>query len=200
MIQRTTQPSSIPGYTFGTLETAISPVSDEDLRRLEETVSWSEADAVILQKYADLFREQAEQMVDTWRGVIAGQPHLAQWFLAPDGRPDEQYKARVKRRFIQWVVDVALRPHDREWLSYQEEIGLRHTPAKKNATDQGHTPPLVPLRYLLSFVPVILPLREFFGEKIQDEMELNKLGEAWTKAVVLHITLWSRPYALEGFW
>jgi len=38
---------------------------------------------------------------------------------------------QLKRRFVQWVVDVAIRPHDRAWLDYQEEIGLRHTPEKK---------------------------------------------------------------------
>jgi len=194
------QSSNIPGYTFGLRESAISPVSEEDLRRLEETVGWSDADSKLLERYADLFREQAEHMVDNWRAEIARQPHLAQWFVAPDGKPDDQYKARVKRRFVQWIVDVALRPHDRDWLNYQEEIGLRHTPAKKNATDERHTPPLVPLRFLLSFIPVILPIRGFFAERIQDEMELKKLEVSWTKAVILHVTLWSRPYTSEGLW
>ncbi len=194
------QSSIIPGYTFGTRESAVSPLSDEDLRQLEETVGWSDADASVLEEHAGLFREHAEHMVDSWRAVIAGQPHLAQWFIAPDGKPDDQYKAQVKRRFVQWVIDVALRPHDRDWLNYQEEIGLRHTPAKKNATDARHTPPLVPLRFLLGFVPVVLPIGSFFAAKIQDEMELKKLGEAWTKAVILHVTLWSRPYAATGLW
>jgi hypothetical protein len=194
------EPPNIPGYTFGTRESAISPVSDEDLRRLEETAGWSVADSQLLEKYADLFREKAEHMVDSWRAEIARQPHLAQWFVAPDGKPDDQYKARVKRRFVQWIVDVALRTHDRDWLNYQEEIGLRHTPAKKNATDGRHTPPLVPLRFLLSFIPVILPIRGFFVDRIQDEMELKELEVSWTKAVILHVTLWSRPYTSEGLW
>jgi hypothetical protein len=100
---------------------------------------------------------------------------------------------------VQWVIDVALRPHDRTWLNYQEEIGLRHTPAKKNLTDGSHTAPLVPLRYLLGFIPAVLPIRKFFSASIPDD-ELARLETAWTRAVVLHITLWTRPYTTEGLW
>ena len=101
-------------------------------------------------------------MVAAWRTVIGAQPHLSMWFASPDGKPDDEYKARVKRRFVQWVIDVATRPHDQAWLNYQEEIGLRHTPEKKNKTDRRNTPPLVPLRYLLAFIPVVADVRKFF--------------------------------------
>jgi hypothetical protein len=191
---------NIPGYDFGARESATSPLSDADLHHLEQTIGWNAEDAEVLSRHADLFREQAEHMVDSWRAVIAAQPHLAEWFFGPDGKPDDGYKARVKRRFVQWVVDVAVRPHDRNWLNYQEEIGLRHTPAKKNRTDAAHTPPLVPLRYLLGFIPVVLPIRRFFTPSIKDENELARLEQAWTKAVLLHITLWTRPYTAEGLW
>ena len=190
----------IPGYDYGTPRSAVSPVSEEELAKLEQTCGWRSEDAEVLARHADVFRAKAEAMVDSWRAVIGSQPHLAQWFFKPDGTPDDEYKARVKRRFVQWVVDVALRPHDREWLNYQEEIGLRHTPAKKNATDGTHTPPLVPFRYLLAFVPVVLPVRQFFAEAIQDEAELKRVEAAWVKAVLLHITLWSRAYTANDLW
>jgi hypothetical protein len=195
----TTEPN-IPGYDFGTPRSATSPISEEELQLLEQTVGWTESDADVLQKHAGLFREQAERMVDSWRSVIGQQPQLAKWFLAPEGTADDEYKARVKRRFVQWVVDVAVRKHDRDWLDYQEEIGLRHTPAKKNLTDNKQTPRLVPLRYLLGFIPVVLPIRNFFAASIQNESELDQLQEAWTKAVLLHITLWTRPYASPDLW
>jgi hypothetical protein len=192
--------AQIPGYDFGTRKSAESPLSDQDLRNLEQTIGWTNDDRDILLQHATLFKQQAETMVDSWRSVIAAQPHLAHWFVGPDGKPDEVYKARVKGRFVQWVIDVALRPHDRAWLNYQEEIGLRHTPAKKNLTDGKQTPPLVPLRYLLGFIPVVLPIRRFFSASISDEPELIRLETAWTRAVLLHITLWARPYTTEGLW
>jgi len=191
---------SIPGYDYGSCRSAVSPVSETGQSELELTCGWTPADADMLARHADLFRAKAESMVDSWRAVIASQPHLAHWFVKPDGAPDDTYKASVKRRFIQWVVDVAQRPHDRDWLNYQDEIGLRHTPAKKNKTDSAHTPPVVPLRYLLGFVPVVLPVRQFFEESIKDEDELQRLEGAWIKAVLLHVTLWSRPYAKDGLW
>jgi hypothetical protein len=190
----------IPGYDYGRAGSAASSLTEEELRQLEQTVGWTEKDASVLRKHAELFQQQAEAMVDSWRGVIGAQPHLAQWFVDPQGKPDDDYKARVKRRFIQWVVDVATRQHDRDWINYQEEIGLRHTPAKKNTTDNKHTPPLVPLRYLLGFVPVVLPVGRFFASEINSEDELNALECAWTKAVLLHVTLWSRPYVMQGLW
>jgi Protoglobin len=195
-----TAPSSIPGYDYGTSKSAVSPVSESDLSELEQAAGWTSADADVLARHAELFRAQAKSMVDSWREVIGSQPHLAHWFTKPDGTPDDAYKASVKRRFAQWVIDVALRPHDRDWLNYQYEIGLRHTPAKKNKTDDTHTPPVVPFRFLLGFVPVVLPIREFFAEALNDDAELNRLEEAWTKAVLLHITLWSQPYVREDLW
>lgn len=190
----------IAGYDFGAAESARSPVCPEDLSYLEQTLGWTKEDERLLQKYSDLFRSQAEQMVNSWRAVIGAQPHLSQWFAGPDSKPDDEYKARVKRRFVQWVIDVAIRPHDQAWLNYQEEIGLRHTPEKKNRTDGRHTPAVVPLRYLLAFVPVVTEIRQFLKTAISDTTELDAVEQAWRKAVHLHVTLWSRPYTREGLW
>ena len=196
-----TKPSSIAGYDYGRPAIARSPVSLEELRQLEATVGWSTEDAAVLERHGQLFRDKAEQMVDSWRAVIGAQPHLAKWFFGPDGKPDDDYKARVKQRFVQWVLDACFRPHDQAWLDYQQEIGLRHTPEKKNQTDGAQTPPLVPLRFLMGFGPVVaITTRKFFVEAgIRDE-ELNNLQDAWAKAVQLQITLWSRPYVKEGLW
>ncbi len=194
------QQSSLPGYDYGTPRSAVSPVSDTELSQLEHTAGWTIDDADLLARHADLFRAKAESMVDAWRAIIGSQPHLAHSFVNPDGTPDDAYKASIKRRFVQWVIDVAVRPHDRDWLNYQHEIGLRHTPAKKNQTDAAHTPSHVPFRYLVAFLPIVLPIRNFFSEDILDHAELTNLEHAWTKAVLLHITLWSRAYVADDLW
>jgi hypothetical protein len=195
-----TAASPIPGYDYGTSKSAVSPVSQEDLAKLEQTAGWTAQDAEVLARYATVFQANAESMVDAWRAVIGSQPHLSHWFVKPDGAPDDDYKASVKCRFVQWVVDVAQRPHDQYWLNYQHEIGLRHTPAKKNKTDGTQTPPVVPFRYLLGFIPVVLPIRKFFAGAIQDEADLDRLEAAWTRAVLLHVTQWSRAYIAEELW
>jgi pimeloyl-ACP methyl ester carboxylesterase len=191
----------VSGYDYGRSGVAHSPLSLEEMHQLEQSVGWNDEDAEVLQRHGEIFKNHAEQMVDSWRAVIGAQPHLAKWFFGPDGKPDDEYKAKVKNRFVQWVFDVCFRAHDRTWLDYQEEIGLRHTPEKKNLTDGRQTPPVVPLRYLVSFIPVVtIGARKFFVNAGVAGEELQKLQDAWTKAVQLHVTLWTRPYAKEGLW
>lgn len=117
---------SIAGNDYGQSNISRSPVSLEELRQFEETVGWTEDDARVLQRHGEIFKQHAEHMVDAWRAVIGSKPFLAKWFFSPDGKPDDQYKAKVKKRFVQWVVDACFKPHDQAWLAYQEEIGLRH--------------------------------------------------------------------------
>lgn len=148
--------NAISGYTYGLPQVSTSPVSMEELWQLEAAVGWTDEDAAWLRLAAGALVPQAEQMVDSWREAIGRQLHLLAAFLKCDGQPDDAYKTAVKRRFVQWVSDLCLRPHDQQWLDYQEEIGLRHTPAKKNQTDGGHTPAVVPLRYLTGFSAVII--------------------------------------------
>jgi hypothetical protein len=191
----------IAGYDYGTSRAAHSPVTLDELCELEMTVGWTAADEVWLRAAGEVLCPQAEAMVDSWRAEIARQPHLVRWFFGPDGKPDDHYRAAVKRRFVQWVTDVCTRPHDQAWLDYQEEIGLRHTPAKKNRTDGTHTPNVVPLRYLVTFVaPVVLSVRRFLDGRGYSEAEIDGMSQAWTKAVLLHVVLWSRPYVREGLW
>jgi hypothetical protein len=192
--------AAIPGYDFDSGVIARSPVSLEELRQLEQAVGWTNEDATVLRSVGTrLSHDKAEALVDAWRARIGAQPHLARVFFGPDGKPDEDYKVRVKKRFVQWVSDTCMRPHDQAWLDYQEEIGLRHTPAKKNRTDNAHTPAVVPLRYVVAFSAVVVStVRDVVGNLT--ETEGQRFQDAWTKSVLLQIALWSRPYVLEGFW
>jgi hypothetical protein len=193
--------TTVPGYQYGSPDIARSPITLDELRQLEQAVGWSDSDRQALQSHNQIFLDKSEQMVDAWRAMIGKQEHLAKWFFSPDGKPDEDYKARVKQRFVKWVQDACLRPHDQAWLDYQEEIGLRHTPAKKNQTDGAHTPSVVPLRYLVAFsAMVVISTRPFFVEGGVAGENLQKLEDAWLKTVQLHITLWTRPYTREGLW
>jgi hypothetical protein len=191
----------IPGYDYGTPRAAHSPVTLDELRALEQTVGWTDEDSTALKLAGEVLRDQAEAVVDSLRAQIGKQPHLSKWFTGPDGKPDDDYKAAVKRRFVQWVVDTCERPRDQAWLDYQEEIGLRHTPAKKNKTDGAATPDVVPLRYLLAFAaPSVIGIRSFLTGKGHDADAVDRMQRAWTKVVLLNIALWSRPYTRDGLW
>jgi hypothetical protein len=192
---------SISGYNYGQPGVPRSPVSLEDLREIEATLGWTAEDGKLLKKHGEIFTRRAEEMVDTWRALIGSQPHLAKWFFGPDGKPDNEYKAKVKKRFVQWVIDACSKPHDQAWLDYQDEIGRRHTPEKKNQTDGANTPPVVPLRYLIAFATTTaISTSKFFVDAGVRGEELQRLADAWTKALQLHVTLWARPYTKEGLW
>ena len=183
----------IAGCDNGRGNAARSPLTLEELQQLEQTVGWGVENAQVLQRHGEIFRNNAENMVHAWREVIGSQQHLVKWFFGPDGKRDAEYAAKMKKRFVQWVVDSVFRPHDRAWLDYQEEIALRHTPEKKNQTDGTEPPPLVPPRYLLGFITVVtITTRKFFTDAGVSGEELRKPEDAWARAVQLHVTLWSR--------
>jgi Protoglobin len=189
----------IAGYDYG--KVGRSPLTLNDLERLQETAGFTEDDRRALDQAADILEEEAESLVDEWREIIGGHEQLARWFFGHDGKPDDRYKAAVKPRFVRWVTDTCRRPFDQVWLDYQYEIGLRHTPAKKNATDRAATPPLVPLRYMIAFiVPVVAAAKKRFDSRAASAEDAERMHAAWTKAVVLSIAIWAMPYTREGLW
>jgi len=191
----------IAGYTYGTKEVPRSPVSLEELEQLKQTATFTDEDVRNLQLAGDILEDQTEQVIDTWRGVIAKTPHLARYFADSNGEPDENYKARAKERFKRWILDVCRRPYDQAWLDYQHEIGLRHTNLKKNQTDNASAPPQIPLRYVIAFTSVINDtIKPFLAKKGRNEEEVEAMYRAWCKAVLLHVTLWSRAYVAESDW
>lgn len=193
--------TEIPGYDYGAGLTPQSPVTLHDLHQLEQAVGWTEEDAKWLRIAGETLIPKAEEMVDAWRAEIGRQPQLLASFTKPDGVPDDAYKAAIKRRFVQWISDLCLRPHDQDWLNYQEEIGKRHTPLKKNKTDGGHTPPVVPLRYLIGFSSVVITsARSFLAASGRDEESLQRMQDAWARAVLLSISLWARAYLSPELW
>jgi hypothetical protein len=192
--------SAIPGYTYGSDELPRSPVSEDDLALLKQTVLFGDDDERHLRMAGEVLRDQVEDVLDVWYGFVASHPHLVRYFAGPDGEPIDAYLTRVRARFGQWIRDLCERPWDRAWLDYQEEIALRHTPAKKNQTDAVDAPDRVPLRYLVAFVyPITATVREFLAKKGHSDEEVDAMHQAWFKAVTLTVVLWSRPYA-DDLW
>ena len=187
----------IAGYAYGTAEAARSPVSAEDLERLEQSVLFSEEDERALHMAGDVLEDQVDDVLEVWYGFVASHPHLVYYFSdAESGEPIGEYLDRVRDRFGQWILDTCRRPYDREWLDYQEEIALRHTHEKKNRTDEVSSVDQIPLRYLVCFIyPITATMREFLTKKGHSAEEVEAMHQAWFKSVTLQVALWSRPYA-----
>jgi len=184
------------GYTYDT-DLSPSPVTMDRLNELLTDVMWTEDDAAALRRAGDILEPQVSDVLDAWYDFIGSTPHLVQVFTGADGEPDGDYLARVRGRFEQWVVDLCRRPFDEHWLAYQEEIGLRHHPTKKNQTDGVDSPwKHVPMKDMLALVvPVTLTIRGFLAKEETDVAQLDAMQNAWFKAVTVTLVLWARPYA-----
>jgi hypothetical protein len=189
--------TAIPGYVYGSDEVARSRVSTDELELLKQTVLFGPEDADALRLAGEVLEDQVEDLLDVWYGFVASHPHLVRYFAGAEGAPIDNYLARVRARFGQWVHDLCGREWDRTWLDYQEEIALRHTAAKKNRTDGAEGAPAeIPLRYLVAFVyPITATVREFLAKKGHSDVEVEAMHQAWFKAVTLSVVLWARPYA-----
>jgi hypothetical protein len=189
---------SIAGYTFGATEVGPSPVTAEDVDLLKATLLWSEEDDRFLRMAGEVLADQVDDVLELWYGYVASHPHLVHYFADGRGEPIPEYLERVRARFAQWVRDVCSRPHDDAWRAYQHEIGLRHTRAKKNQTDGVDSVPEIALRYLVAFIfPITATMRSFLASKGHSPEDVDGMHTAWFKAVVLHVCLWSQPYAAD---
>ncbi|MBZ9644314.1 protoglobin domain-containing protein [Streptomyces sp. PSKA30] len=184
------------GYTYGS--TPPSPVSRDDLAKLEASVLFTAEDEQALRMAGDALEDQVEAILDVWYGFVASHPHLVAYFATPDGTVLEDYLTRVRGRFGQWILDTCRRPHDENWLSYAHEIGLRHTKDKKNRTDAVDSVPYVPLRYMVAFIyPITATMRQFLANKGHAEEAVERMHQAWFKSVTLQTALWLQPYAAD---
>jgi Protoglobin len=191
--------TDIPGYTYGTDAVSRSPVSLGDLELLQATLLLGQDDRAALRRSGDVLAPQVEAILDVWYGFVGANPHLLAAFTGPDGEPDQKYLAAVRRRFGRWILDTAGAEFDQEWLDYQHEIGLRHTRTGKNRTDGVQAAEHIPLRYVIALlVPITTTLKPFLAEGGATAEEVEAMHQAWVKAVLLQVILWSYPYVREG--
>jgi hypothetical protein len=191
------QTTAIKGYSYG--HVGESPFSLTDLENLKKTVMFTEEDNRFLKMAGEVLVPQSDAILDLWYGFVAAQPHLLYYFSNSGGIPDQNYLARVRPRFAQWISDLCFKNYDQDWLDYQYEIALRHHSSKKNKTDNADAAPIIHLRYLTAFIyPITATIKQFLGHHDNTQDEIDKMHNAWFKAVTITATLWTYPYVKEG--
>lgn len=191
---------NIPGYSYGSAEVAKSRISMQDLDSLKVSAGFTEEDERFLQLAGTVLENQTKQIVEHWRaGIIAGIPNLARHSKTPEGNPIPEYLAASNLRFQQWILDTCLRPYDQDWINYQQEIALRHTPAKKNKVDGVNSTPYVPLRDVVAFVAVMNEtIKAYLASKGHSPAEVEGMHSAWCKSMQMQLALWIGPYSETG--
>lgn len=192
--------STVAGYTYGTDAVAHSPLSLHDLELLKQTVLFSQDDEKYLRMAGEVLGDQIDAVLDLWYSFVGSHPHLAAYFSTPDQKLIDEYLAAVRKRFHVWILDTCNRPYDEDWLNYQQEIGLRHTYAKKNQTDNVPSAPHIGLRYMVTFIyPITATIKPFLSNKGHSAEDVEKMYQAWFKSVTLQVTLWIYPYAKDDY-
>lgn len=190
--------TNIAGYTYGTTATK-SPVTVEEFENLKKAVLFGPEDEKYLRMAGEVLADQIEAVLDVWYGFVASHPHLVYYFTDGKGNAIGDYLGAVRKRFGQWILDTCNRPYDQAWLDYQQEIGLRHHRSKKNQTDKVNSVPNISHRYMTAFIyPITATIKPFLASKGHSADDVEKMHQAWFKAVVLSVALWSAPYVQEG--
>ncbi len=188
------------GYRFSDPQLPRAPWSLADLNNMMAACLLGPDDVAALRRSGPLLDPQREAILDVWYGFVGSHSFLLDSFVdTKTGQPDGDYLSRVRARFGQWILDTARADYDENWLRYQFEIGRRHHRVAKNATDNAHASPLVPFRFLpLLAQPIVDTLRPFLSRGGVTMAEVDAMQNAWRKAVLLQVTLWSYPYIIEG--
>ncbi len=191
---------SIPGYTYGTSAVSASPVTLDELGAMMKSLLFGPEDVEALRASAPILEPQIEAVLDVWYGFVGSQPHLLAHFSDPtSGEPIGAYLDAVRARFGQWIRDTAAATYDQAWLDYQHEIGRRHHPTGKNATDGAPSSRLVPLSHMILLTyPVTATLKPFLEKTGASSQDVERMHQAWLKSVLLQVVLWSHPYVREG--
>ncbi|MBX5473678.1 MAG: protogloblin ApPgb [Thermoleophilia bacterium] len=187
--------ASIPGYTYGSAAVPRSPLTLEELEHLKQAVTFGEEDVAALRRSREALAGRVDEILDVWYGFVGSLPQLLRFFSHREtGEPIGDYLQRVRARFGRWILDTAAAEYDQAWLDYQHEIGRRHHTGK-NATDGADSVPSIDLRYVIALIhPITATLRPFLEASGAAPEEVDRMHDAWRKAVILQVALWSEAY------
>ncbi|MEO0479840.1 MAG: protoglobin domain-containing protein [Planctomycetota bacterium] len=170
-----------------------------EFRTMQDTALFGTEDIQALQRSRPILEPRLDELLDVWYGFVASKPHLLASFSAPDGEVLPEYLAAVRKRFAAWVLATADANYDESWLRQQLEIGRRHHRTGKNRTDDADAVEHIPFRNLIPLcVPILTTLKPFLAEGADSAEDLEQMHAAWTKSVLLQVTLWSTPYIQPG--
>lgn len=193
---------AIPGYRYADPSLPQASLTLADFDRLKAALLFGPEDVAALRRAGDILVPQTEAILDVWYGFVASHDFLLASFSGPDG-PRSEYLTRVRARFGRWIADTCRVDYDETWLAYQEEIGRRHFREKSrtDGTAAAGTPSLVNFRYLNALIyPIYATVRPFLEKGGDDPATVERMHQAWLKAVLLQVTLWAQPYVERGAW
>ena len=180
------------GYNYGAV--TKSPVSWQDFEDLRRILGFTDRDQQLLLRAGEMIGPRLEELLGHWL------EQLGPWVHATFSGPDvERYSGTAGARFGRGMLDGFTRTYDQKWLYYQHEIGLRHSRAKKNRTDEVDSVPVVPFRHLVASIHVLSEIPDKFLDGVSSA-DAAEIRAAWSKSLLLQVALWSRSYVTADDW
>lgn len=174
---------------------ASSSLSLKDLVLLKRMLLFSTEDERYLKMAGEILTHQAEAILDTWYDHILSNDYLAHYFTK-DGQPDAQYLDSLRPRFGDWIRQLCQRPSNTQWQPYEAAIAKRYSGDQQLPLAEMKEVPVVFLRYLITFIyPVTAYIAPFLAKHGHSAAEVDKMRQAWFKAVSLSVLLWTYPGA-----
>jgi hypothetical protein len=168
-----------------------------DLRELvllKRMLLFTHEDEKYLQMAGGILSTQTAALLNTWHEYILANDYLTHYFTQ-GGQQDLNYIKDLQPQFESWLNSLCFPPQNEKWLKYEQLINNHY--ADKSITQFDMTSiPVVFFRYLVTFIyPATASVRTFLSNKEQEPALLDKMQQAWFKAVCLSVILWCYPEA-----
>ncbi|HEY8958179.1 protoglobin domain-containing protein [Chitinophaga sp.] len=169
-----------------------SSLDAQTLVRLKRMLLFTNEDEQYLVMAGNILAAHTEDILDNWYDYILKNNYLASYFTK-DGAPDIAYLQSLRPHFRKWITDLCTRQEGNPWWQFEERIAAQLQ--YKNAEEHNIDPlPLVYLRYLSSFIyPVSEAGRSFLGKHGHSATEVERMQQAWFKAISFSVLLWIYP-------
>ena len=172
--------------------TPKSPLDAEVLVRLKRMLLFTHDDEQYLLMAGDILLPHTEDILDNWYDYILKNNYLAYYFTR-GGAPDLDYLQTLRPQFRQWLIDLCTRQEGNTWWQFEERIVAQLQLKLTAETDLGALP-LEYLRYMSTFIyPVAEAGRPYLSRHGHPAAEVERMQQAWFKAISFSVLLWVYP-------
>lgn len=172
--------------------TALPAIELRELVLLKRMLLFTHEDEKYLQLAGSILSSQTAALLDKWHEYILTNDYLSHYFTQ-NGQQDISYIKDLQPRFQNWIHSLCFPPQNEKWLKYEQLIH-QHYEGKPVTEFDMTSIPITFFRYLVTFIyPATASVRDFLTNKGHNTQEVDKMQQAWFKAVSLSVILWCYP-------
>lgn len=169
----------------------------QTLVRLKKMLLFTYEDEQYLVMAGNILAAHTEDILNNWYAYIMKNNYLAHYFTR-NGMPDRDYLQTLRPHFRKWIFDLCTRQEGNAWWKFEERIAAQ-LPLKSITGNDMEPLPLIYLRYLSTFIyPVSEAGRPYLGGHGHPEAEVERMQQAWFKAISFSVLLWVYPEPQQG--